>query len=130
MEDKFSISPSRITQAGLGLFAKKSLAKNTRLGHYEGELKTSEEFENLRDTSYTFEVTRKVGNRYKLFYIDAKNKKKSNSLRYINGAKTARQKARVNVKAYQYRGEIYYKTLRKILPGEELLLDYGDSYWV
>ncbi len=130
MEDHFSIRSSRIRQAGLGLFAKKPVSKNTRLGYYKGELKTSEEFQRIRDTSYIFEVSRKVGDRYKLFYIDAKNKRKSNFLRYINGAKTPSQKARVNTKAYQYRGEIYYKTLRKIMPGEELLLDYGDSYWL
>ena len=30
--------------------------------------------------------------------------------------------------AFQYRGEIYYRTVKDIYPGTELLLWYGDHY--
>ena len=30
--------------------------------------------------------------------------------------------------AYQYKGEIYYKTYKDVKPGQELLVWYGDQY--
>ena len=58
-------------------------------------------------------------------YVDAKHIKKSNWMRYVN---CARNEAEQNLVAYQYRGEIYYRTLSPINPGEELLVWYGDEY--
>ena len=130
MEDKFEIRHSSIPQAGMGIFAKEPISANQRIGHYQGELKTSEQFEKMRDTTYTFEISKKVANRYKLFYIDAKNKRKSNFLRYINGAKTSSQRRKINTTAYQYKEKIFYKTTKAVKAGEELIIDYGDSYWL
>ena len=30
--------------------------------------------------------------------------------------------------AFQYQGEIYYKTIQTVQPGQELLVFYGQSY--
>ena len=77
-----------------------------------------------------FEVQKKVNGKYKLFYIDARKKKYSNWARYVNGVKTPLQKKKnLNVRAYQYNEKIFYKTTRNIQQGEELFIDYGDSYW-
>ena len=49
------------------------------------------------------------------FYIDGEDVKQSNWLRYVNCARTKQEQ---NCEAYQYRGDIYYKTLRDITVGE------------
>ena len=123
------VRKSSIPSAGMGVFAKESLSEGQRIGEYKGQLISREEFKGKKDTYYVFEVSRKVGKSYKTFYIDARYKKYSNILRYVNGARTTTQKRFINVRAYQYGGKIYYKTLKPLRKGEELLLDYGDSYW-
>lgn len=60
-------------------------------------------------------------------FITGANGKKSNWMRYV---KCARIKDQQNVTAYQFQGNIYYKTLRRIERGEELLVWYGDQYGV
>ena len=47
-------------------------------------------------------------------YIDGANESLSNWLRYVNCART---KSEQNLEAFQYKDNIYYKTLRDIRPG-------------
>merc|ERR1712032_303290 len=61
--------------------------------------------------------------------IDAKGDLLDNPLPRINGARTAAQRRRVNVRALQERGHIFCETTRRVRSGEELLLDYGSNYW-
>lgn len=49
----------------------------------------------------------------------------SNWLRYIN---CARNEEEQNLVAFQYHGEIYYRSFKKIQPGNELFVWYGDQY--
>ena len=49
----------------------------------------------------------------------------SNWLRYIN---CARNEEEQNLVAFQYHGEIYYRSFKKIHPGNELFVWYGDQY--
>ena len=46
-------------------------------------------------------------------------------MRYVNCARFVEEQ---NLCAFQYKEEIYYRTLRIIKPNEELLVWYGDSY--
>ena len=57
----------------------------------------------------------KVTDKTEPFYIDGEDTKQSNWLRYVNCARTKQEQ---NCEAYQYRGCIYYKTLREITIGE------------
>ena len=57
----------------------------------------------------------KVTDKTNPFYIDGEDVKQSNWLRYVNRARTKQEH---NCEAYQYRGCIYYKTLREITIGE------------
>ena len=75
-------------------------------------------------------MSRKINGQYTIYYIDAQNKKKSNWLRYVNGAKTKSQKRKINVEAYQYGEKVFYRTIKKIKEKEELIIDYGDEYWL
>ena len=49
----------------------------------------------------------------------------SNWMRYVN---CARNEAEQNLIAYQYRGQIYYRSIKEIQPGKELLVYYGEEY--
>ena len=60
---------------------------------------------------FCFKVTDKTDP----FYIDGEDVKQSNWLRYVNCARTKQEQ---NCEAFQYRGYIYYKTLREITVGQ------------
>lgn len=57
--------------------------------------------------------------------VDGQDPKKSNFMRYINCACYESQQ---NMVAYQYKGNIYYRTVRDVAVGEELLVWYGQEY--
>ena len=46
-------------------------------------------------------------------------------MRYVN---CARNESEQNLIAYQYRGQIYYRSFKPIHPGTELLVYYGEEY--
>ena len=46
-------------------------------------------------------------------------------MRFVN---CSRREDEQNLVAFQFRGEIYYRTYKTILPGKELLVWYGESY--
>ena len=57
--------------------------------------------------------------------VDGKDPKKSNFMRYINCACFESQQ---NMVAYQYKGQIFYRSVKDIAVGEELLVWYGHEY--
>ena len=57
-------------------------------------------------------------------YVDGSNATLSNWMRYINYACNEDQQ---NMIAYQLQSEIYYKTIRTVTSGEELLVWYKDE---
>ena len=59
------------------------------------------------------------------YYMDGKDPKSTNWLRFIN---CARNEEEQNVVAFQYRGQIFYRTFKHIYPGTELLVWYGEEY--
>ena len=60
-------------------------------------------------------------------YVDGTNRMLSNWMRYINCACNEEQQ---NLVAYQLHGEVYYKAIRTINSGEELLIWYKDEFGV
>jgi len=120
------IKKSKIKNAGKGVFAKYFLPKGTYIGYYKGDYITPEQKYSLKNHQYVWQI--KLGN--EIYYIDGYKYKHNNPLRYVNGVKTLKQKRNTNVYAYQYDKKIHYKTLRDIEKGEELLIDYGDNYFI
>jgi len=45
-------------------------------------------------------------------------------MRFVNCARTNKEE---NVVAYQFKGQIFYRTIKNIYPGCELLVWYGDK---
>uniref|UniRef100_A0A6P7FK43 Histone-lysine N-methyltransferase PRDM9-like n=1 Tax=Diabrotica virgifera virgifera TaxID=50390 RepID=A0A6P7FK43_DIAVI len=105
------VQPSKIH--GLGLFALRSIHKGVRLGPFQGQITsvgiTKGYAWRLEDGSL----------------VDASDEKTSNYLRYINCARNVSEQ---NLIAFQYQGQLYYRTSKMISKGEELLVYYGSRY--
>ena len=119
--DQYTIAPSTIPNAGNGAFTNIPLPKGTVLGNYKGKKLSKEQYNRLKDQSYVWELS----SRYGPVYIDGKNPKISNWLRFLNDSRDRR----VNVEPYQSHGKLYYRTVKNVKPGSELFISYGDSYW-
>jgi hypothetical protein len=117
----YTIATSTIPNAGNGAFTNIFLPKGTTLGKYRGKRLTKEQYNRSKDQSYIWELSSRNGP----VYMDSKNPKLGNWLRYLNDSRDKR----VNVEPYQYRQNIYYRTIKNINPGSELFISYGDDYW-
>ncbi|KAM4703203.1 histone-lysine N-methyltransferase PRDM7-like [Rhinophrynus dorsalis] len=116
-----SIRISSIPHAGLGVWNEFTiLQKGVHFGPYEG-ITTNDE-EDAAISGYSWLIT-KGKKHYE--YIDAKDEKRSNWMRYVN---CARYEEEQNLVAFQYQGKIYYRACRNILPFTELLVWYGEEY--
>ncbi|XP_074031557.1 histone-lysine N-methyltransferase PRDM7-like [Leptinotarsa decemlineata] len=96
-----------------GVTALKNLETGIRLGSYEGILT---------------DVKTEIGNAWKLQdgkFIDATDETTSNYLRFVNCARTQQEE---NLEAFECKDDLYYKTKRNILKGDELLVFYGISF--
>ena len=58
-------------------------------------------------------------------FLDGQDESHSNWMRFVNCSRCEDEQ---NLVAYQYRGEIYYRTYKPVTPGKELLVWYGESY--
>lgn len=106
----FSVARSA---AGLGLFAKESIARGDFLIEYYGPILTPKEAD-FKKGKYLFEVSkRKV--------VDGSPR--YNKARYINHS------CRPNCETDIVRGRIYIYARRNIKAGEELAYDYGKEYF-
>lgn len=103
------------SSAGLGLFATEPLKRGDFIIEYTGELISTDEA-NRRGGKYLFVVSDEKT-------IDGKGR--NNIARYVNHSCTPNAEAELDEEELRVR--IYAK--RKILPGEEILYDYGKEYW-
>lgn len=59
------------------------------------------------------------------YLVDASDPALSNWMRFVN---CARSESEQNATAFQFEGQIYYRTCKNIYPGSELLVWYGKKY--
>jgi uncharacterized protein len=111
-EKKYVVKKS---SAGLGLFATAPLKRGDFIIEYTGELISTDEA-NRRGGKYLFVVSDEKT-------IDGKGRE--NTARYINHS--CKPNAEAELDEDELRVRIYAK--RKILPGDEILYDYGSEYW-
>ncbi|KAB0346055.1 hypothetical protein FD755_024298, partial [Muntiacus reevesi] len=115
-----SIRLSGIPDAGLGVWNEASdLPLGLHSGPYEGQITDDEE---AADSGYAWLIT-KGRNCYE--YVDGKDTSWANWMRYVN---CARDDEEQNLVAFQYHGQIFYRTCWVVRPGCELLVWYGDEY--
>ena len=115
----FRVAISTIPDVDLGLFALDPIEAGAHIGYYGGVLLTEEEAKNAKGdgiNGYVFELV-------KGRFVDGYCKR--NALRYVNHSRGSA----VNCTAHTVRGRIAYKAKRRIAPGEELFLHYGNDYW-
>ena len=117
-----TVKASSIPKAGRGLFARQFIKRGSILGKYSGVLLCEHEYNRRRHKDYMFQISSK---KQPLHYIDGTS---GNILSMMNGAK-GNQMHLVNIYTYQWRKSIYFKALKDIEPGQELLQCYGSSYW-
>ena len=122
------------------MFANEFIPRGVRFGPYEGKRVPKTDL-NERDTSYMWEVSftfKKYVNDYVFcdsfkikpndddsYYIDGRSEDDSNWLRFVNCARTEEEQ---NLVAFQYHGNIYYRSFKHIYPGKELFVWYGVQY--
>ena len=122
-KEDYTIKRSTIKNAGKGAFTNIYLPKGTVLNYYKGKKLSKKQYDRLSDSEYVWELSGRNG---VPVYVDGKDKKKSNWLRYLNDPK---KNSKINVEPYQYKQKIYYRTIKKVKPGDELFISYGDEYW-
>ncbi|KAJ8379037.1 hypothetical protein AAFF_G00232060 [Aldrovandia affinis] len=114
------IGRSSIPGAGLGVFNQGQVVPiGMHFGPFEGEVTSKEK---AIESSYSWVICRKK-NQYE--YIDATQDSHSNWMRYVS---CARNEEEQNLVAFQHKGRVLYRSLRPILPGQELLVWYADEY--
>jgi uncharacterized protein len=104
------------SQTGLGLFAVATIAKGDIIVEYLGpRIPTSlaRELDRRRANKYLFEIDRR-------WTIDGKAR--SNLARYVNHA------CRPNAEAVLLRGRMVYRAAKRIRPGEEITINYGEEH--
>ncbi|KAJ2938605.1 hypothetical protein O0L34_g11917 [Tuta absoluta] len=113
------LARSTIPDAGLGVFASLTLPKGVRLGPYRGQRITEPTSE------YCWQIYDGSNHRRPLHVVDAGDPQRSNWMRYVN---CSRFWAEQNLVAYQYQGELYYRTVKIIPRMTELLVFYGAEF--
>ena len=119
---EYTIKTSSLPNSGFGAFTNVYLPKGTVLDHYRGKKLNPKQYFNLENKAYIWRVSSKNNGE---FFVDGQDPSKSNWLRYLNDSRDDRN----NIKPYQHREKIFYKTMNDIYPGEELFVSYGGSYW-
>ncbi|XP_061170491.1 histone-lysine N-methyltransferase PRDM9-like isoform X2 [Saccostrea echinata] len=115
-----SVRESNIFNAGQGVFADKFFLKRTRFGPYEGEV--TENQDEAQETGYAWQIYKKGQPSH---FVNAFKEPCSNWMRYVN---CARSEIEQNLVAFQYKGQIYYRSFKDISAGTELLVWYGHDY--
>ncbi|XP_072946678.1 histone-lysine N-methyltransferase PRDM7-like [Epargyreus clarus] len=111
------LARSTIPGAGIGVFSTISLPRGVRFGPYQG-LQT-----NGINSAYCWQIYDK--NKRPSHVIDAMDANRSNWMRYVN---CSRHWSEQNLIAYQYQGQIYYRTIKTIPKFTELLVFYGSEF--
>ncbi|KAJ7382259.1 Histone-lysine N-methyltransferase prdm9 [Desmophyllum pertusum] len=116
------ISNSSIPGAGLGVFSTTGIPKGVRFGPYKGKKIGWQHITDETNTNYMWEIVK--DGKFSHF-LDGRDESHSNWMRFVNCSRCEDEQ---NLVAYQFRGEIYYRTYKSVNPGKELLVWYGESY--
>jgi len=126
--DLVELKNSKIRGAGLGCFSTTLIPAGTLIGPYHGKYLTAKERNRVKNGVYMWKI-------HDDRFVDARHYPDNNPLRYVNGAKTKKQREKVNcivkfIGATPEDEKIYYLTTRDIPRGEELIISYGNNYFI
>uniref|UniRef100_A0A8C5N429 PR/SET domain 2 n=1 Tax=Leptobrachium leishanense TaxID=445787 RepID=A0A8C5N429_9ANUR len=118
LPDEVKLAPSEVDKTRLGIWTRKQVPKGKKFGPFVGEKKKRSQ---VKNNVYMWEV----------YYpnlgwmcVDATDPQKGNWLRYVNWARSVKEQ---NLCPLEINRTIYYKTLKPIEPGEELLVWYNGE---
>ena len=103
-------------QTGLGLFATTPIGRGETIVEYTGEripTRLAQELDRRRANKYLFEIDGR-------WTIDGSSR--ANVARYVNHA------CKPNAEAELVRGRMLFRACKRILPGEEITIDYGEEH--
>nr|XP_033482468.1 PR domain zinc finger protein 2 [Epinephelus lanceolatus] len=115
LPDCLTLGPSAINQSRVGVWATRVIPKGKRFGPFVGEKKKRSQ---VTSNVYMWEVYFPSRG---WMCVDATDPMKGNWLRYVNWARSSEEQ---NLFPLEINRAIYYKVLRPIGPGEELLVWY------
>nr|XP_043880110.1 PR domain zinc finger protein 2 isoform X1 [Solea senegalensis] len=113
LPDCLSLRPSAISQSRIGVWATQLIPKGKRFGPFVGEKKKRSQ---VTSNVYMWEVYFPARG---WMCVDATDPAKGNWLRYVNWARASDEQ---NLFPLEIDRAIYYKVLKPIRPGEELLV--------
>ncbi|GLV41340.1 Blimp-1 [Carabus blaptoides fortunei] len=111
------VKESKIINGGYGIWAVCKIPKGIQFGPYEGETGGYH-----TDGLYSWQIKK---NGRVIDYIDGFDTSTSNWMRYVNCARNRKEQ---NLMAFQYRGQIFYRSVVDIQPHTELLVFYGPKF--
>ncbi|TYZ66092.1 hypothetical protein PybrP1_013016 [[Pythium] brassicae (nom. inval.)] len=120
--DGLQVQPSRLLNAGRGLFATRAFAQGSVVCVYTGEVLESARAWKLADKTYLMKLG---GGRY----VDARRCPRVLA-RYMNDCRGRLGGFNVTLDKRPSEGRALVVALRDIAAGEELFVDYGRLYWL
>lgn len=109
------IRPSKIKNAGNGLFVFENIPSKTLIGYYDGEILSG----NNNISDYSFQISKK-------YFIDAKEFPRC----YIAMINDAINSQFVNNCEFRKnKNKICLYTIKDLKKGDELFASYGEDYW-
>ncbi len=120
VSDFIEIKQSNIPDAGVGVFAKEDIPNNILLTWYKGFIT-----DKTINTTYTWNFISDITN--KRLKLEADLCITSNPLAFVNSFVNDEQKKLLNCERVVINEKIYYKTIKKIKKGKELIVDYKNK---
>ncbi|XP_023290789.1 PR domain zinc finger protein 1 [Orussus abietinus] len=116
------LKPSQALNDVLGVWSTSYIPKGTRFGPLVGQVYTKDSVPADANRKYFWRVYK---NNELFYYIDGYDVHKSNWMRYVNPAYSSESQ---NLIACQYKMNIYFYTIKPILPNQELLVWYCREF--
>ncbi|XP_015518943.1 PR domain zinc finger protein 1 [Neodiprion lecontei] len=116
------LKPSQALNDVLGVWSTSYIPKGTRFGPLVGQVYTKDSVPADANRKYFWRVYK---NNELFYYIDGYDVQKSNWMRYVNPAYSSESQ---NLIACQYKTNIYFYTIKPILPNQELLVWYCREF--
>jgi len=119
------VAPSRIPDAGLGLFAVIDIPAGMRVIEYKGTFRPASHEEDINKChTYCFQYSPQL-------CIDASDEEHANVSRYANDARgnTATHQNNLTWKVDTKNKRVWLWSVKDIQAGDEVCVSYGDDYW-
>ncbi|RWS17893.1 PR domain zinc finger protein 1-like protein [Dinothrombium tinctorium] len=117
------LKPSQTLSDVLGVWSTDYIPRGTRFGPLVGEIYRKDEVPKDANRKYFWRVYTNGNDDY--HYIDGYEVSKANWMRYVNPAYSSESQ---NLVACQVRQQIYFYTIKPILPNQELLVWYCKEF--